>query len=153
MRYSSGIAGGKLWLSGPWGLSLNWTDLCQGKLAHHSNMVQKQGLVLFVPAWHGTQGKLEGNAETEAATQICPVTKTSKCSPEWACLYGRKSDYNWIYLVIRNILFSFSGSSSTVSSIFSSSSQISKQTKIPLSRQSDSKQFLIWFQFDSVWNR
>lgn len=117
-------------------------------------MVQKQGLVLFVPAWHGTEGKLEGNAETEAATQLCPVTETSKCTPNWACLYGRKSDFNWIYLVIRNILLSFSGSRSTVqqSSSFSSSSDISKQTKIPLSLQRDSKQFLTRFQFDSVWN-
>lgn len=57
-------------------------------------MVQKQGFVLFVPAWHVMEGKLEGNAETEAATQLCTVAKTSKCSPDWACLYGGKSDFS-----------------------------------------------------------
>ena len=117
VRNSSGIAGGKLWL-GPRGLSLYWTDPHKGKSAYHSNTVQKQGLVLFMLTWHAMKGKLERKAETEAATQLCTVGKTSKCSlpSYWACLYGGRSDFSWTYLVTGNITFSSSGSSWTVSS-------------------------------------
>lgn len=107
VRYSSGIAGGKHWLLGPRGRSLNWIDPRKGKSAHHSNMVQKQGLVLFILTWRAMKGKLERKAETEAATQLCTIAKTSKCSLSsyWASLYGGRSDFSWIYLVTGNTIY------------------------------------------------